>query len=207
MKVSAEDEGESKPFSDQLETWLKGRQPKTLASLDKVFGDRSFAITFLLLMILPATPLPTGGLTHVFEVIVILLCLEMIAGRQTPWLPSKWKHMPLGKTFTGKVIPTILRWIRWFEQRSSPRWRRFFNAPLVPRLLALLVMIFTFGALLSPPFSFLDTLPSLAVVIIGLSIILEDFVMLLAGIVIGVTGIGLILALGTAIVESYKHFL
>src|SRR3982750_2844821 len=92
-------------FSDQLEGWLKGKKPKTLASLEAVFADRSFAIIFLLLMILPATPLPTGGITHVFEVIVILLCLELLIGRQTPWLPKKWKHMSLGKTLTGKVIP------------------------------------------------------------------------------------------------------
>lgn len=195
------------PFSDQLEKWLKGRQSKTLASLDEVFEDKSFAITFLLLMILPALPLPTGGITHIFEVIVVLLCLEQIGGRQTIWLPKKWKHLSLGKTLTGKVIPTILKWIRWLEQRSSPRWRRFFTLPLVPRLLGLVTLIFTLGALLAPPFSGLDTLPSLGVVIISLAVILEDVIMLMAGVVIGATGIGLTIALGAALAESFKHFL
>lgn len=193
-------------FSDALEAWLKGKQPKTLAGLEKVFQDKIFAIIFLLLMILPATPLPTGGITHVFEVIVLLLCLELIVGLPAPWLPKKWKHMQLGKTFTGKVIPVMLRWIRWFEQRSSPRGRRIFSLPLVPRLLGLIVLLLTLGALLSPPFSGLDTLPSLGVVIISLAIILEDFLMLLAGIVIGIAGVGLSIALGAAIVESSKHF-
>lgn len=195
------------PFSDQLEKWLKSRQPKTLASLDKVFEDKSFAITFLLLMILPALPLPTGGVTHIFEVIVILLCLELIAGRQTIWLPKKWKHLSLGKTLTGKVIPAILKWTRWLEQRSSPRWRQFFTLPLVPRLLGLVTMIFTLGALLAPPFSGLDTLPSIGVVVVSLAIILEDVIMLAAGVVIGATGIGLTIVLGAAIFESFHHFL
>lgn len=199
-------EKQPKLFSDQLEAWLKGKQPKTLASLDRVFQDKSFAITFLLLMILPATPLPTGGITHIFEIIVILLCLEMIAGRQSPWLPEKWKHMPLGKTFTGKVIPTIMRWIRWFERHSSPRGKKFFALPFAPQILGLVVMIFTLGALLSPPFSGLDTLPSIGVVVIGLSIILEDVVLFLVGLVAGTAGIALTLALGTAIIESYRHF-
>jgi hypothetical protein len=202
MKVA----DQNKLFSDQLETWLKGRQPKTLASLEKVFADKSFAIIFLLLMILPATPLPTGGITHIFEVIVILLCLELIAGISVPWLPKKWKHMSLGKTLTGKVIPTILKWIRWFEQRSSPRGRRIFNLPLAQRFLGLIVLLLTLGALLSPPFSGLDTLPSLGVVIISLAIILEDFLMLLAGIVIGAAGVGLTIVLGAALVESSRHF-
>jgi hypothetical protein len=189
-----------------LEKWLKGKQPKTLDSLDKVFGDKSFAITFLLLMILPATPLPTGGITHVFEVIVILLCAQLIIGRQNPWLPKKWKHMSLGKTLTGKVIPVIMKWIRWFEQRSSPRGRRFFTLPVIPRLLGLVIMLLTLGALLAPPFSGLDTLPSLGVVIISLSIILEDLLMFIAGLVIGIVGVGLTITLGAAIFESSKHF-
>lgn len=196
----------SKPFSDQLEAWLKGKQPKTLASLDEVFQDRSFAITFLLLMILPATPLPTGGITHIFELIVILLCLEMMAGRQSPWLPDKWRHMPLGKTFTGKVIPTIMKWIRWFERHSRPRGKKFFTLPFAPQLLGFVVLVFTLGALLAPPFSGLDTLPSLAVVIIGLSIILEDLALFIVGLVAGAGGIALTIAVGTAIFESYRHF-
>ena len=157
-------------------------------------------------MILPATPLPTGGITHIFEVIVILLAAELIAGRETPWLPKKWKHMSLGKALTGKVIPVILKWVRWLEKHSSPRWRRVFTLPLVPRLLGLVVLIFTLGALLSPPFSGLDTLPSLGVVVVSLAIILEDVIMLAAGIVIGATGIGLTITLGAAIAESFTHF-
>ncbi len=193
-------------FSDQLEAWLKGKQRKTLASLDAVFQDKSFAIMFLVLMVFPALPLPTGGITHIFEIIVMLLCLEMIAGRKTPWLPKKWKHMPLGKALTGKVIPTMLRWIRWFEKRSSTRGRTLFTLPLVPRLLGLIIFALTLAAFLAPPFSGLDTLPALGVVIISLAIILDDFLMLIAGTLIGAAGVALTIILGAAIVESSRHF-
>jgi hypothetical protein len=193
------------PFSQELERWLRGKQPKTLASLERVFDERSFAIIFLLLMILPATPLPTGGLTHVFEIIVALLCLELVAGFRAPWLPKKWKHMKLSKTFTGKVIPTIMKWVRWFERRSSPRGGWVFRLPLFRRLTGLIILVLTVAAFLSPPFSFLDTLPSLGVVIISLSIILEDIWFWVTGTIIGTLGIGLTLALGTAILETYQH--
>jgi hypothetical protein len=195
------------PFSDQLESWLKGRQPKTLAGLENVFGDRSFAIIFVLLMILPATPLPTGGITHIFEIIVALLCLELMVGFQAPWLPKKWKHMKLGKTFTGRVIPTILKWVRWFEKRSSPRGQWVFRRSLFQRLTGLIVLILTIAAFFSPPFSFLDTLPSLGVVIVSLAIILEDFWLWVAGTVVGAIGITLTLTLGLAIIRTGTHFL
>lgn len=195
-----------KPFSDRLEAWLKGTKPKTLAELDKVFQDKSFAITFLVLMAFPALPIPTAGLTHIFELVVMLLCLEMIAGRATPWLPKKWKHMHLGKVLTGSVIPTMLRWIRWFERRSTSRGRYILNLPLFPRFIGLAVLGLTVAAFLAPPFSGLDTLPSLGVVIISLAVILDDFLMFLAGLTVGIIGVVLDVALGAAIVESSRHF-
>jgi hypothetical protein len=52
-------------FSKQLEKWLKGNQPKTLRQAREVFGSKSFAALFVLLMITPALPIPTAGITHV----------------------------------------------------------------------------------------------------------------------------------------------
>lgn len=193
-------------FSDQLEAWLRGKQPKTLAGLDAIFQDKSFAITFLVLMIFPALPIPTGGVTHVFEIIVMLLCLELIAGLKTPWLPKKWKHKHLGKSLTGKVIPEMLKRIRWLEKRSSARGRWVFSLPLFPRVLGAVVFGLTLAAFLAPPFSGLDTLPSLGVALISLAVILDDFLMFLAGLIIGAVGVVLTVVLGAAIVESSRHF-
>src|SRR3990167_2163409 len=92
-------------FSQELEDWLKSKKPKTLAGLDEVFGERSFAVIFLGLMSLPALPIPTGGITHVLELIVMILALELIAGRRNIWLPAKWKSYKLNKTVEAKAVP------------------------------------------------------------------------------------------------------
>jgi hypothetical protein len=55
----------STTVSDELEHWLGSDQPKTLGNLIELFGPRSFALIFVLLMALPALPLSTGGATHV----------------------------------------------------------------------------------------------------------------------------------------------
>ena len=62
-------------FSEELDKWLRGDGTKTIAGLSQVFAKKSFAICFLILMAIPALPLPTGGVTHVFEVINMLLAL------------------------------------------------------------------------------------------------------------------------------------
>ena len=66
----------STTVSDELEHWLGGDQPKTLGNLIELFGPRSFALIFVLLMALPALPLPTGGATHVLEAVTMLVALE-----------------------------------------------------------------------------------------------------------------------------------
>ncbi|MDB5164703.1 MAG: exopolysaccharide biosynthesis protein [Candidatus Saccharibacteria bacterium] len=194
-------------FSDQLEAWLKGKQPKSFDSLINLFKDKSFAVIFLVLMILPALPLPTGGITHIFEIIVMLLCLEMIAGFKTIWLPKRWRSLKLGKFLEGKAIPLLLKRVRQVEKRSSPRWRGFFTLPLAQRFLALLIFGLTLTAFLSPPFSGLDTLPSLGVVLISLAIILDDFILLLAGTVVGALGVFLVVGLSGVIIKfSHRLF-
>jgi hypothetical protein len=55
---------------------------------DRGFQEKSFAVLFVLLLGVPALPLPTGGATHVFEVIAVLLALQLTAGRNEIWLPS-----------------------------------------------------------------------------------------------------------------------
>jgi len=107
-------------FSDQLESWLKSDEPKTVGRLGEVFGEKSFAVTVVLLMFVPAVPAPTGGITHVFELITVIIGAEMVIGARTMWLPSRWRERELGDTLTTKAIPFIARTIRWFERLSQP---------------------------------------------------------------------------------------
>ena len=73
------------------------------------------------------------------------------------------------------------------------------------RLLGLLLMGLAIGAAIAPPFSGLDTLPSMGAVAVALAIILEDVVVLAIGVVIGTGGIILILTVGAAIVRVLQH--
>ena len=55
---------EANSVSDELERWLQSEGEKTLGSLVELFEEKSFAIVFVLLLGVPALPLPTGGATH-----------------------------------------------------------------------------------------------------------------------------------------------
>ncbi len=191
-------------FSDELEDWLRADTPKTLGALGDAFKEKSFAVTILLLMFLPALPLPTGGITHVFEVITIFVALQMVLGRRTIWLPRRWKQRELGATITGKAVPFIIRRVRWFEKFSRPRLVQLFRQREFIRIVGLIIIGLTVGAAIAPPFSGLDTLPALGVVAISLAIILEDAVVLGIGVLIGTGGVVLIVTIGAALARVIR---
>lgn len=188
-------------FSNELEAWLGSRRPKTLASLGEVFGEKSFAITILLLMFIPALPLPTGGLTHVFEIITMLLALEVVAGLRAIWLPKRWRNIKLATIIENRAIPMLIHRIRWFEKRSSKKLNWIFHLLLFTRLNALIIIVFTIAAFMALPFSGLDTLPALGVVLLCLSMILEDTRILILGYVAGAVGTAIVITAGAATIN------
>jgi len=196
-----------KKFSSELEGWLKSRKAKTFDSLIEFSKDKSFAITLLILMFLPALPLPTGGITHIFEIIAALIAIEMIAGFKTIWLPNSVSKLKLGDTLKGKVIPAMLSRIKWLEKHSSPRAKWIFGLPLANQALGIVILVFIVTAFFSPPFSGLDTLPALGVVAISLAIIMDDAMVLLAGIIIGSLGVVLSIGLGELVVRTIHSLL
>jgi hypothetical protein len=189
------------PFSDQLECWLRSDSTKTLGALSEMFAEKSFAATIVLLMFVPALPLPTGGVSHLFELIAVVLAAQMVVGRRTIWLPDSWQRRELGGATTEKAIPFMMRWIRRVERFSRPRGARLLEQGWMLRLVGLLLMGLAIGAAIAPPFSGLDTLPAMGAVAVALGIILEDIVVLAVGAVIGTGGIILILTVGAAIVR------
>jgi hypothetical protein len=194
-------------FSEDLHKWLKTGKDKTLFGLNQLFGEKTFAIAFILLMALPALPLPTGGITHVTEIITMLLCLELIIGRQSIWLPKRWLKIDMSKVLAGKAARSLIAFIAWFERLSRQRWSGLLAIRPVLSLVGIIILLFTVAAFVAPPFSGLDTLPALGVVVISLALVLEDSLVLLAGIIIGAAGIGLELAAGTALYDGFKHFI
>jgi hypothetical protein len=155
-----------------------------------------------LFMLLPALPIPTAA--HPLEAVVILVAAQQVLGLKALWFPKFLSsRIKLERIARSKTMGKVLLRLRWLEAHSSPRAKWIFTLPLMNRLLGLVVIAFTLGAFFAPPFSFLDTLPAIGVVLIGLAILLEDTVLLVLGLIIGGLGIGLSVFLGSQV----AHFM
>ena len=193
---------EAHSVSRELEGWLQSDGEKTLGSLVELFEEKSFAILFVLLLGLPALPLPTGGATHVFEIIAVLLAVQLIAGRDHIWLPERWRRLELAGPRQRRFITGLMKMIRRLERFSRPRLRFLFDHRLSNIVFGLLVIAGCAGAFLAPPFTGLDTLPALGVVLLSLGVLLEDFLLVVLGVAVGIAGVFLEIVLGKAAVKG-----
>jgi hypothetical protein len=190
------------PVSEQLQGWLNTDGDKTLGGLIDLFEEKSFAILFVLLLGVPALPLPTGGATHVFEIIAVLVALQLIAGRHQIWLPERWRRLELAGDKQQRFITGLMKGIRRLERLSRPRLRFLFHHRVSNVVFGVLVVGGSVGAFLAPPFTGLDTLPALGVVLLSLGVLLEDFFVVVAALVVGVAGVALEVVLGKAAINA-----
>ncbi len=197
----------SKPFSTELEVWLKDKDQKTINDLENVFQDRSFAIMILIFMALPALPIPTGGISHIFEIIAVTIAAQMIFGKEKLWLPQKWRKKEISDRTQKAMIVPLLKFIRFFEKFSRPRLAVVLRTKLATSLTGLVIVGFTLAAFVSPPFSGLDTLPAMGVVILCLSVILKDILLVAIGTIVGSVGVALIISAGFAITKVVDHII
>lgn len=199
----------SKPgaVSTELEHWLEHGEDTTLGGLIAFFGPRSFAIVFVLLLGVPALPLPTGGATHVFEVIAVLLALQLIVGRQEIWLPERWRRIQLAGAGQQRFLNGLMRVIRWLERFSRPRLRFVFHRRVTNIVFGLLVVGGSVAAFVAPPFTGLDTLPALGVVLLSLGVLLEDMAIVIGGVIVALIGVVLEVILGAAAIKGISSLL
>lgn len=192
-------------LSDRLERWLSGEGPRTIGNLIDAFEEKSFAVLFVLLLSVPALPLPTGGVTHVFELIAMLLALELIAGRRRVWLPERWRRREISTEMQRRFSDSLLPRIRWIERHSRARLGFLLGYRFSGIVYGAVTLVLVVTAFIAPPFTGLDTLPSLGVVLLGLGVLLEDPILGFLGLLIGAAGAFTVFFLGREAIDAIRR--
>jgi hypothetical protein len=124
---------------DQLEGAVEGESVRVGKIVDGL-GHHSFAalmLVFALISTSPASAIP--GVTAVVAVIVLLLVVQMIAGRKCVWLPGFVTKRELGADKLCKGIGWLRKPVRFVERFLRPRLGFLYHRPwlYVPLLLIL----------------------------------------------------------------------
>ena len=161
-------------------------------------------MAFVVLLAVPALPLPTGGATHVFEAIAALLAAQLVIGRDEIWLPQRWRARELSGQGQQRFIGRLTRLIERLEGISKPRLTFLFGSRLSNAVFGLIVIAGSAAAFFAPPFTGLDTLPALGVVLVSLAVLLEDVAVAIVGLVVLAAGVVLEIALGRAAIHALR---
>lgn len=160
----------------------------TLHNLLSVMQSKSFALALLVLLLPSALPLPTGGLSHIFEMVAIVIAFQLMLGKQYFWLPQNIMHYELKWASRPEFVKTLSGFLARLEKYAKQRWPAFINNRIVLHVSGFFFLVFSLGAFVAPWFSGLDTLPSLGVVLVAIALLLEDTVVLCVGVLIGLLG-------------------
>ncbi|MGQ9902533.1 MAG: exopolysaccharide biosynthesis protein [Fimbriimonadales bacterium] len=160
--------------------------------LDKA-GDRGYGFLLILLAIPAFIPVLPPGTSGVLGALMSVVALQMLFGLKQPWFPKRWRARVLSPKVVQAIQTRGVALLRKIERVSHPRGRRFTRNGVILRLSALIVI--ALALVLSSPMPFMNTLPALGVLLIGVGLANHDIYFLSAGWLIGL-GVALIVVLG-----------
>ena len=131
----------------------------------------------------------------------MLLALELIVGRRKVWLPERFRQREIGPDMRRRFSEKLLPRIRWIEGHSRAHFGFLLEHRLSGVVFGIAVLVMTATAFVAPPFTGLDTIPSLGVVLISLGVLLEDPILGTIGFVVGAAGVLIVFLLGREVVD------
>ena len=189
---------------DEIAEWLEAPDtPHTLGALVALFGDRAFAVLFIVLLAVPALPLPTGGVTHVFELVAVLIAAELVVGRDRVWLPRRLRDRPL--EVDARSTRALVRLLRRLDRLSRPTWASVFSHRISKVVFGLWIVLAAAAAFLAPPFSGLDTIPACGGVILSAGVLAQDVRLAVAGIALIAVGATIVVLVGVAAIGELRR--
>lgn len=159
-----------------------------------VLHERGFGILIFLFALPMAIPVPVPpGVNLLFSVPLLLLTFQQIYGAQKPWLPNSIRRKEIKAEKLKKMIAGSKKWLDRLSVFIRPRMA-WMTQGVFSHLIGLFG--FVFSLCICVPIPMTNTVPSLAVLLMAVGILMRDGFAVLAGMVVGSTWIALLSTLG-----------
>lgn len=190
-------------LSRELEAFLEQLDGKdtTIGALVTLIGDRGFGLLLLILALPAALPIPAPGYATVFGLPMILLGMQMVVGRATPWVPDRMAARRIPFSILEFSVRNGRLPLKVVEVLIRPRLRALSQKRAFLSLVGVIVVLMS--ASMSIPLPLTNTAPSFVIFILAAGILEEDGLILLAGLLLAPVAAGIAgLALYAAIVHG-----
>ena len=160
----------------------------TVGQILEEVGDRSLAPILLVPAMITASPISgIPGVPTITGIIVGLIVVQMLMGRDTLWVPKILARQGVSKSKMDKAVNFLRKPVGWLDKLMKPRLTWLASRPWSYLALVICLII----AVTTPVMEFLPFAISIAAVAIGFfaaGILMRDGVMILIGyVVVGLT--------------------
>jgi hypothetical protein len=168
----------------------------SIGSMLDALHERGFGVLIFLFALPMALPVPVPpGVNLIFSIPLLLLTFQQIFGAKTPWLPTSIRGKEMNENKVRAMVNGSQKWLDRLSVFIRPRM-----AWMTRGIFSNLIGLFGFGFALCicVPIPMTNTVPSLAVLLMAVGILMRDGLAVLAGMVIGSGWIMLLATLGIA---------
>lgn len=165
-----------------------------LGTLIDALHERGFGILIFLFALPMAIPLPVPpGVNLLFSTPLLFLTFQQIYGAEKPWLPQAMRNRTLKKTSLSKTIDTATPWLDRLTYLVKPRLGSMTRG-VTSNLIGLFG--FFFALCICIPIPMTNTVPSMAVAIMAIGVLMRDGLAVIAGMIMGTVWIVILATIG-----------
>jgi hypothetical protein len=160
-------------FSQDIKSLLQrlAEKPLTLGDILTETSERGFSLVIALLVLPFLFPLPPG-LTGPFGGTCLLLSIQMVLGKRSPWLPKKIARYKFPRAFAEILLQNLQRVTRVLEKIARPRLAKIAENPLIWRFNGLCIS--WLALLLISPVPLTNPIPTVGILLLAVATIESD---------------------------------
>ena len=177
----------------------------TLEEFFDLAEERIFGFLLVILALPSALPVPAPGYSIPFGVAIVFLALQLVAGRDRPWLPQKMLKGSMKLETVQDFVKKGTPWIKRIEKVTKPRIASICTS--LPGRIIIGVAITLMGISMCIPIPGTNTLPAIGVFVTAFGLLEDDGLICLFGLFICSLGAALTTAIFILGKEAVKQLL
>lgn len=147
-------------------------QTVEIGTLVHALEGRGFGVLLILFTLPLAIPLPKPPpLDTILGLPLLYLCVQMIQGKTTPYLPPQVMRRKVPVDFLIKAFAQGRGWLEKLEGKFHPRWQSMDDTRAL-RICGALGLISTASVVV--PFPFSNTIPSISIMVMAIALMMHD---------------------------------
>lgn len=170
----------------------------TLSEILTLAGERIFGFLFVILALPSALPVPAPGYSIPFGIAMFFLAVQLIIGRDLPWLPVKIMNGSMSLKNVQGFIKRGTPWLQRIEALTKPRLSQVCTS--IPGRVVIGIAIALMSISMMIPIPGTNTLPAIGIFVTGFGLVEDDGAVSLLGLIICALGAAVSISIFIAVI-------